>query len=259
MTSPKPTYLWTAKKAHFKGHESCPKCRSRDNLGRYSDGSAWCFGCHYWEPPERTITNVRQAESVIPDSNIRLVNDLPLEPKRWLKKYGLTNEEIAAHFLWDNERQRLVVGITRADKLVFWQGRRFGEDGPKYLSWGAIPWGEPLTFGNVGPIVFVEDAVSAIKVGHSAIGVPLFGSHLPANALKWAQEQRKPIGLWLDPDKRRESLKQALKATANGVRVYTLTSDKDPKEHTYEFIAGKVGELSKLGLASDPKAGSGDQ
>jgi twinkle protein len=32
------------------GKEPCPKCGSRDNLGRYDDGHAYCFGCHYYEP-----------------------------------------------------------------------------------------------------------------------------------------------------------------------------------------------------------------
>jgi DNA primase len=161
---------------------------------------------------------------------------------RWLKKYGLTNEE-CQNFLWDRAQERLIVSITRNDKVVFWQGRKFGLMGPKYLSWGKVPWDPPLAFGDKGPIVFVEDVVSAIKVGHIATGVPLFGSYVSANALKWASEQLKPIGLWLDPDKRRESLVQALKATATGVRVYTLTSDKDPKEHTDEDIRRTVGNL----------------
>jgi len=32
-------------------HESCPKCGSKDNLGRYPDGHAYCFGseCDYME------------------------------------------------------------------------------------------------------------------------------------------------------------------------------------------------------------------
>lgn len=35
------------------GHEPCPKCGSSDNLARYSDGHAFCFGfgCEHWEPP----------------------------------------------------------------------------------------------------------------------------------------------------------------------------------------------------------------
>lgn len=37
--------------AHFVGHEPCPKCSSRNNLARYSDGGASCFtqGCGYYE------------------------------------------------------------------------------------------------------------------------------------------------------------------------------------------------------------------
>jgi twinkle protein len=31
--------------ADFVQHEPCPKCGSKDNLARYSDGSAYCFGC----------------------------------------------------------------------------------------------------------------------------------------------------------------------------------------------------------------------
>lgn len=31
------------------GHEPCPSCGSSDNLGRYSDGHGYCFGCHHYE------------------------------------------------------------------------------------------------------------------------------------------------------------------------------------------------------------------
>jgi twinkle protein len=30
--------------SHFIGHEPCPKCLSKDNLARYSDGHGYCFG-----------------------------------------------------------------------------------------------------------------------------------------------------------------------------------------------------------------------
>jgi twinkle protein len=33
----------------FIRHEPCPACGSRDNLGRYADGGAYCFGCGHWE------------------------------------------------------------------------------------------------------------------------------------------------------------------------------------------------------------------
>ena len=35
--------------SEFIQHEPCPKCGSRDNLARYTDGHAYCFGCEYRE------------------------------------------------------------------------------------------------------------------------------------------------------------------------------------------------------------------
>jgi len=35
--------------ADFLQHEECPKCDSKDNLARYDDNSAYCFGCEYHE------------------------------------------------------------------------------------------------------------------------------------------------------------------------------------------------------------------
>lgn len=35
--------------ANFVQHEACPNCKSKDNLARYDDESAFCFGCSYYE------------------------------------------------------------------------------------------------------------------------------------------------------------------------------------------------------------------
>lgn len=35
--------------ANFVKHEPCPSCGSKDNLARYDDDSAYCFGCEYYE------------------------------------------------------------------------------------------------------------------------------------------------------------------------------------------------------------------
>lgn len=42
--------------SEFLYHEPCPACSSKDNLGRYSDGHAHCFGCGHYEPGDNTIT-----------------------------------------------------------------------------------------------------------------------------------------------------------------------------------------------------------
>ena len=42
-------YLDTHEDSEFIQHEPCPECGSRDNLARYDDGHAFCFGCNYRE------------------------------------------------------------------------------------------------------------------------------------------------------------------------------------------------------------------
>lgn len=50
--------------SRFIKHEPCPKCGSKDNLARYSDGHATCFSlsCGYYEPPNGNFTVVNQKE-----------------------------------------------------------------------------------------------------------------------------------------------------------------------------------------------------
>ncbi|CAB4138736.1 Archaeal primase DnaG/twinkle, TOPRIM domain [uncultured Caudovirales phage] len=47
----------------FVRHEPCPECGSKDNLSRYSDGHAYCFGCKYREPADdekaKEYTNIK--------------------------------------------------------------------------------------------------------------------------------------------------------------------------------------------------------
>ena len=52
----------------FVRHEPCPECQSRDNLARYSDGHAYCFGCHYREPANgevNSFTNTKENSDMI--------------------------------------------------------------------------------------------------------------------------------------------------------------------------------------------------
>lgn len=41
-------------------HEPCPSCGSRDNLGRYSDGHGYCFGCGHYEPGDGEVSETRE-------------------------------------------------------------------------------------------------------------------------------------------------------------------------------------------------------
>lgn len=56
--------------SHVVGREACPKCGSSDNLARYSDGHAYCFGagCAYFEPPEDTNRERVDDNRTVPDA-----------------------------------------------------------------------------------------------------------------------------------------------------------------------------------------------
>jgi len=43
--------------SEFLKHEPCPKCGSKDNLARYADGSAYCFGCSFVEKADGETSN----------------------------------------------------------------------------------------------------------------------------------------------------------------------------------------------------------
>lgn len=45
------------------GHEPCPKCGSRDNLARYSDGHAHCFGCGHHERGDGSFSDPSHSRS----------------------------------------------------------------------------------------------------------------------------------------------------------------------------------------------------
>ena len=87
-----------AEDSEFLQKEPCPKCGSKDNLARYSDGHAFCFtqGCGHWEPPTdggevppRNTSGRKVAKDLILDGEVRAL------PKRRITedtcaKFGYT-------------------------------------------------------------------------------------------------------------------------------------------------------------------------
>ena len=53
LSFPKEAYRNHGLQSVWVRKEPCPECGSKDNLQRYSDGHAYCFGmdCKHWEPP----------------------------------------------------------------------------------------------------------------------------------------------------------------------------------------------------------------
>jgi twinkle protein len=53
--------------SEFLRHEPCPECGSRNNLARYTDGHAWCFGCGYRERATGEVISIRKEKSISDD------------------------------------------------------------------------------------------------------------------------------------------------------------------------------------------------
>lgn len=226
------------KKANFVKHEPCPKCGSRDNLARYSDGSAWCFGCGRYEAPPNNLENMRnrlmKVAKVGADCEpINLVaRELPDKAYNWLKKYGLTGYEIEP-FLWTEQHGgRLIWPVYAHDEetLIFWQGRSFDKHRPKYLSSGKLVEEQVFGYGKTPTCHLVEDVVSAIKLGRHATTVCLFGSNVGVNRLESLCRRFGRLALCLDPDKTAEAFLAASRAKSIGLDVRAYAMPADPKE-----------------------------
>lgn len=77
--------------SEFVGHEPCPECGSKDNLARYDDGHAHCFGCDYFE--KGTDDESGAATRPVVKKNKDLINgEIKALPKRRI------TEETCKHF-----------------------------------------------------------------------------------------------------------------------------------------------------------------
>jgi len=232
----------------FKHSAPCPACRasggdrSGNNLAIYSDFHEWCFACGYFKPPtlEYRIRPKQEAETK-QDLFSPCTKELPQPAYAYLKQYGLTNQEIGENYLWHDDG----LLIFNGDK--FHCGRNFSGTGPKYVTKGKVK-GNEVIFTNVpddlgaecerllSSIVIVEDAVSAIKISRVCSAVPLMGAVIPMELILRLSKQFKNVFVWLDPDKKEEAPKQALKAAPFFDKVVTIWSGKDPKYYPNKEI-----------------------
>ena len=91
--------------------------------------------------------------------------------------------------------------------------------------------------------MLVEDVVSSIKIGKTGIPVmPIFGSHISSKMIQRLSYITDKIIIWLDPDKRKESIKFTNVSNVIGLHASAIFSDHDPKEESYEYIKEKVYE-----------------
>jgi hypothetical protein len=253
-------------KATFVKHSPCPQCHSRDNRGLYSDGSSYCFGCHYFWKPNLDVSAVerlamnrqnlyRLQDGEASTENHRTiylpedaVSHLSPSASNWISQYIDVIQAKSKGFLWSESLSRLIVPIYDRDKnVIFWQGRYIGTDAnklkPKYLSEGPshtivkVLGDESLMNPRV---TVVEDMISAIKVSVVTPAMCIFGSYLSPEQVRRLSSMYDQLTIWLDPDKRKGAIQQAMRHAHLFKAVDVIYSTKDPKEHTYPEIRDYV-------------------
>lgn len=239
--------------ARFKRHESCPKCGSRDNLGRYDDGSGFCFGCHYyekgtadvWKPPVSSTESSseglgRVCESLQELETGDVLNEL-------LLKTNLTVPELLRAGAKSRGKDTIAfIYNTVEGTPCCVQIRSYASDGknyPKYFNTGSTEYAFPLYHyhPNDRRVVITEDTLSALKVARVTNSFSALGTQVQNNKLLSLQKKGfNHIYVWLDKDKWREGREICEKAMWLGMGATAILSELDPKYYSEEDIVKKI-------------------
>jgi hypothetical protein len=222
----------------------------------YSDGSAHCWSCGHHVHAKRRVIEERkehgdESKAVLPRDFTR---EVPAAGWKWLLQYGLPYSYWRPFVGYSPGEERLV--ITFGTPVRFSIGRYLGNDpGEKdgrgrwlrrpprkwYFYGEGHQYVELLDAGcerrDSGPIVLVEDIVSAHKVAHAATALCLFGTNVHDLAVKTLVAAKRPVVIWLDDDQRQEIPKKVGRLqTFLKHPVKAVFTDKDPKEYSLEEI-----------------------
>jgi hypothetical protein len=169
-----------------------------------------------------------------------------------LRKYGVTNEEIARCKIgWSDAKQSLVFPVFGPNgNLLFCQSRYFGknENHPKYLTSGSSETVFDIMdskgrcdlfnvyIGGNNFLVLCEDFISAIRIARNFISMPLYGSEIATYRLRILSNYFTNLVIWLDRDKLKSAIKTRYRALSYFDNVSVIVQDLDPKEYSDEQI-----------------------
>jgi twinkle protein len=238
----------TTTDAKFLGHEPCEVCGSKDNKGRYDDGTAYCFGCRSFfsaTEGEEYILQDRQLETKDRETSY-LHGEFVGLPKRGLTvescrfwDYQVTSGGYGdpghiANYK-DQERRVIAQKIRRANKQFSIIGN--GKDLPLYGKW--------LWYGKgTKSIVITEGELDCISVSQSfdhkypVVSLP----HGAASAVKTIQREYEwlstfdKIVLMFDQDHAGKEATEAVAAMLPIGKVFVAALDaKDANEQLVKY------------------------
>lgn len=162
----------------------------------------------------------------------------------WIAQYELTKTDLLNHnTLWSESLQRLIFPVFGDEGLLAYQGRYFGPSAPEgvksYPKWhgrGDLKNTFNILGDDSGKVILVEDIISAIKLSKLTRAMPLYGSHVGIDRFKRLRMLVEPsaeVWIYLDPDKRKESIVEARRGELCGLKTKVVYSERDPKEQSF--------------------------
>lgn len=208
----------------------CERCGSRDNLAEYSDGFH-CFGCNYHEH-KRDLSRFKAFNNANLYDDITLEKTLAIDHLKWLLGYSLSSKEIEQFKSCYKKGDKDVNLLVLSHGAEYWQARNFGY-GVKYLSSGKKPF---IKYGDSDTLVYVEDIISAVKVGRQFASVPMLGSKPSDEWNKYLKDYKRVI-IWGDRDKARQNITLSRRLGEKlGKNIECVITPKDPKEYNDKEI-----------------------
>ena len=228
---------------HFVKHSPCPKCYSRDNLGHYSDGSAWCFGCGFFKSPTLSPYVYQQIDKE-EELSIQLPSDVtqhyPAHALEWAKLPITLLRKHNVHY--SAQRNQLIFEFKDANNhTLAYQARNLSPvpKGKRYFTAGDVNALLPIYTGDVPQrhLVLVEDCLSAITLaalGHDAM--PLLGSGITRQKLTRLRPFYDLLDVWLDADMWPKAQTIVKTAQLLGFKATARYSKEDPKHLSNEEL-----------------------
>lgn len=242
----------------FVRHEYCPKCGSRDNLARYDDGSAFCFGCRYSErrtsagpssPNAANRNDVSRSDFPILEGTSR---DFPEEAVTYLSKYRISvPTALKSGLLFQHRNNQLIFTFhDKENHLTCVQARNFDPFRAakgKYIGFGSTSeafqiyqaqrasGGDELGRANVARhrLVITEDALSAIVVSRTCDAIACLGTNFQTHKISEVQKRGyQHVIVWLDSDKWREARHISENCQWLGLSSTTILTEADPKTYS---------------------------
>ena len=222
--------------SEFLRHEPCPKCGSKDNLARYDDGHAYCFGCEYYEhadgQEQQTVEKPKVANLI--KYEIKHLKQRKIDEdtcKKWDYGVGKFNGQ-ACHVAnyRDSEGNVVAQKLRFRDKSFVWLGET-----TKVGLYGSHLW------RNEGKMVVVTegelDALSvnqAFGLKYPCVSIPngcKSAKRLIAKNIDWL-ETFETVVLCFDQDEQgRSAAKEAAEVLSPGkVKIVTSLGFKDANE-----------------------------